>query len=67
MTADEELQDTIEEIRKKQFADLPADLVKEIVLIEQNYTDNRSEAYRRIGQAIDAYLEKASAAKEAGG
>jgi hypothetical protein len=66
MTPDEELLDTIEEIRKKQFAGLPADLVKEIVLIERDHTENRSEAYKRIGQAIDLYLEQAAAAKKAG-
>lgn len=66
MTADQELLDTIEEIRKKNFADVPAELVREIVLIERDYTENRQEAYRRVAQAIDAYLEKIAAAKEAG-
>ncbi len=36
MTGDEELLDTIEEIRKSKFSHLPADLVKEIALIEAN-------------------------------
>jgi hypothetical protein len=67
MTADQDLLDTIEAIRKKQFADVPAELVMEIVRIERDYTENRQEAYRRIAQAIDAYLEKAAAAKEAEG
>jgi hypothetical protein len=67
MTGDEELLDTIEQIRNAKFADIPAELVKEIVLIEANYTDNRVEAYRRVAQAIDAYLEKQASATEAGG
>ena len=67
MTGDEDLLDTIEEIRKEKFADVPAELVKEILLIEANYTENRVEAYRRIEKAIDAYLEKQAATKEAGG
>jgi hypothetical protein len=61
--ADDDLLDTIEEIRTRQFPELPADLIKEIVLIERDYTENRPEAYKRIGQAIDAYLEKKAAAK----
>ena len=44
MTPEEELLDTIEEIRKQKFPDVPADLVKQIVLIERDYTDNRQEA-----------------------
>ena len=58
MTHQDELLDTIEEIRKKSFPELPADLVKDIVLIEQNFTDNRQEAYKQIGSAVDAYLKR---------
>jgi hypothetical protein len=66
MTADDDLLDTIEEIRAKRFPELPADLVKEIVLIERGDTENRPEAYKRVGQAIDAYLAKTAAAKKPG-
>lgn len=66
MSGNEELLDTIEQIRKEKFADLPADLVKEIVLIEADFTDNRQEANRRITQAIDTYMEKLAAQKETG-
>lgn len=67
MTGDEELLDTMEQIRKAKFTDIPAELVKEIVLVEANYTDNRVETYRRLEKVIDAYLEKQAAAKEVGG
>ena len=61
MTPEQELLDTIEEIREKQFPDLSADLVKEIVLIERDFTENRQEAYRRISERIEKHLsEKAS-------
>jgi len=62
MTPEQDLLDTIEEIRKSKFPDIPAELVKEIVLIERDYTENRQEAYKRIAQAIDAHM-----AKKAGG
>ena len=58
MTADEELLDTIEQIRKEKFPQLPAELVKEIVLIERDFTDNRQEAYKRISKTIDIHLAK---------
>lgn len=57
MTPDQEMLDTIEEIRKQKFPELPTDLVKQIVVIERDFTENRQEAYKRISQAIDAYLE----------
>jgi hypothetical protein len=66
MSGDEELLDTIEQIRQDKFPEVPAELVKEIALIEANYTENRQEAYRRIAQAVDAYLQKQAAAKDAG-
>jgi hypothetical protein len=64
MTHKDELLDTIEEIRKKSFPELPADLVRDIVLIEQNFTDNRQEAYKQIGSAVDAYLKRTSNDRE---
>jgi hypothetical protein len=63
MTPEQDLLDTIEDIRKTKFPDLPAELVKQIVRIERDYTDNRPEAYKRITQAIDAHM----ATKAAGG
>jgi hypothetical protein len=61
------LLDTIEEIRKKSFPEVPAELVKQIVLIERDFTDNRQEAYKRIDQAINTHLENGAVAKKAGG
>lgn len=56
MTPEQELLDTIEEIRAKRYTDLPPDLVKAIVQIERDFTDNRQEAHKRIAQAVDEYL-----------
>lgn len=66
MTPDQEMLDTIEEIRKQKFPELPADLVKQIVLIERDFTENRQEAYKRISQAIDLHLDSAAAKKAEG-
>ena len=65
-TPDQELLDTIEEIRKQKFPELPADLVKQIVVIERDFTENRQEAYKRISLAIDVYLDSPSAKKAEG-
>ena len=62
-----ELLNTIEEIRAKQFTDLPAELVKQIAVIERDYTDNRQEAYKRIAAAIDAHMAATMPPKQAGG
>ena len=55
-TPEQDLLDTIEEIRSKSFPELDSDLVKKIVLIEKDYTENASEAYKRISEAIDEHL-----------
>jgi hypothetical protein len=65
--AEQELLDTIEQIRAAKFPDLSADLVKQIALIEKDFTDNRQEAYKRIVEVIDAHLNEKNAAKEAKG
>ena len=66
MTPEQELLDTIEEIRKKNFPEIPAELVKQIVLVEKDFTDNRPEAYRRIEQAITDHLSKHPVTEKAG-
>jgi hypothetical protein len=63
-TPDQELLDTIEEIRKQKFPELPGDLVRQIVLIERDYTENRQEAFKRVARAIDEYLAGAGAKTE---
>ena len=67
MTPEQELLDTIEQIRRQRFPELPAELVKQIVLIETDFTDNRQEAYKQISRALDMYLGNNAAAKKAEG
>jgi hypothetical protein len=56
MTPEQELLDTIEEIRKKRFPEISPDLLKQVIQIERDNTENRTEAYKRITQAIDSHL-----------
>jgi hypothetical protein len=58
MTPDEELLDTIEEIRQKRYPAISADLVKKIVVTEQEFPDDRGEATRRVSDAIDEELQR---------
>jgi hypothetical protein len=58
MTPEEELLDTIEEIRRKHYPTLSAELVKSIVRTEQDHPDDRSEASRHISEAIDQQLSR---------
>ena len=61
MTPEQELLDTIEQIRKERFPTLPAELVKRIALLERDYTDNRQEAQKLLSQAIEEHLTKSAA------
>ena len=65
MKPEQELLDTIEEIRKKHFPEIPADLVKQVVEIERNFTENRAEAYRLVTQAIDSHVAGKTPTQEA--
>jgi hypothetical protein len=60
-TPEQELLDTIEKLRQEKFPQLPAELVQRIVEIEREFTDNRSEAFKRITQAVAQHLETQSA------
>jgi hypothetical protein len=60
MTPEQELLDTIEEIRKRDYPQIPAELVKEIVSVEMAFTDNRQEAFKRISIVIEEHLQKES-------
>lgn len=51
-----DLLSTILELRQKQFAHLPEDLVKEIVSIEIHYAEDRAEALKRVNQALERHL-----------
>jgi ribonucleotide reductase beta subunit family protein with ferritin-like domain len=51
-----DLLSTIMELRQKQFRDLPEDLVREIVEIETRYAEDRTEALKRVDQALERYL-----------
>lgn len=55
-TPEQDLLNTIEDIRSKKFPELDARLVEQIVLIERDFTDDAHEAYKRITEAIDGHL-----------
>ena len=63
-TPEQDLLDTIEAIRKQKFPEMSAELVRQIVLIERDFTDNRQEAHKRISEAIEEHLDKNAAAKK---
>ena len=66
-TPEQDLLDTIEKIRHQKFPEIPTELVKQMILIERDFTDNRQEAYKRISQVIEEYLDKNAAAEKEGG
>ena len=56
MTEKTELLATIERIRSERYPDLPKDLVKKIINIETDFTEDPVEAHKRISNAIDEYF-----------
>jgi hypothetical protein len=53
-----DLQTTIERLRAQKYPDLDSSLVNELISAQANFMDNNSEAYKRILQCVEAYLQK---------
>lgn len=56
-----DLLNTILKLRTKSYTEIPEDLLTNIILIEQNCLDNRTEAHKRIQIAISEYLQNKEA------
>ena len=52
-----QLEPTVEAVRAARFPKLPAELVEAILKIENECVENRSEAERRVANAIQAFLD----------
>lgn len=55
--AEDDLTETMETIRCENFPEIPPGLVARIVAIERDYAEHPTEAFKRVSQAIDEYLE----------
>ncbi len=57
MTIDvEDILSTVEEIRSKKYPDIPEELVKQIIEVEAEYLEQRSEAAKRISKLIGDHV-----------
>lgn len=52
-----DLEATVERVRGERFSTLPASLVAAILKIEAECVESRSEATRRVGAAIQEFLD----------
>lgn len=52
----EELLRALETIRAEQYPDVPAEIIREIVLAQFEYQDDRSEARRNTVKTLEDYL-----------
>lgn len=59
--AEDDVAETMETIREENFPEVPPELVARIVAIERDYAEHPTEAFKRVGQAIDEYLESRKA------
>ena len=62
-----ELIATVEQVRAERYPSLPPDLVSQILAIEAEHPDGRTEAMRAIKQAVFAALASQPAGGSAGG
>ncbi|MEK4362057.1 DNA modification system-associated small protein [Paenibacillus sp. FSL M8-0212] len=53
----EELLRALETIRDEQYPDIPAEIIREIVLTQFENQDDRTEARRNTVKLIDSYLK----------
>lgn len=51
--------DAIEKIRKDRYPHLKKDLVKKIIEVETNYSDDRVLASKKISELISDYISEA--------
>lgn len=59
MTDDaEDLIETLEEIREEDYPDIPKSLLREIVEIEYDSVEKRSEAQNRVDEIVDSHIEE---------
>ena len=56
-----DLVDTLEMLRTKKHADLDAELVNDVVTAQADFMDNPNEAFKRISQAVESYLDRKEA------
>lgn len=52
-----DLQETLERIRVEKYPDLDPALVASIAEVQADYMESQSDAYRRIKQVIETYLQ----------
>lgn len=55
----EQLQGTVEDLRSTEYPELDSELVAEVLRIERDHLNLRSEVLVRLEQAIDAFLREA--------
>jgi hypothetical protein len=52
-----DLQGTLERLRAEKYPELKPELIAEIVKIQSNFMEDQTEAYRRISQVLESYLQ----------
>ena len=57
----EQLRDTVEALRAADHPELDSELVAEILTIEADHLDLRTEVLTRLEQAVDAFLDPTEA------
>jgi hypothetical protein len=61
MSKNSDLINTLIELKKEKYPELPEALILSIVQIESDFSENRSEAIKRIEEEVDIYLKRGEA------
>ena len=56
-----DLQKTLEQLRLTRYTDLDPQLVARLIAIQADFMENQAEAYKRISQILDEYLQQKEA------
>lgn len=52
-----DLKETLEKLRTEKYPDLDVQLVSEIVDIQADFMENQSDAYKRIKQVVEKFVQ----------
>ena len=52
-----DLQSTLERLRAEKYPELKPEMIAEIIRIQSDFMEDQAEAYRRISQVLESYLQ----------
>jgi hypothetical protein len=54
----QELKETIQQLRKEKYPEIPVALINEILMIEADLLEDKTQALRRVAEAVEKHIVK---------